>query len=170
MTINQQTNTGKNILVQVVVIQVIALPQKNQMTSDIHDLPYLKYLKLARPITSDEQFQISLLTSADHFMGCFGKQYNSGSWTYRRQVKDWLMLSGPFNPCSSTLQLNTTVLKAIVTREREEKSLDRFWNLESIGILPNETEKEKKRVCQRSPRLFNSTRKCTLQCKVALET
>ena len=54
------------------------------------------------------------------------------------------LLSGPTATYSSTLELNATVLKAVVTAEPQEEILERFWNLESIGILPNEIEEEEK--------------------------
>ena len=46
----------------------------------------------------------------------------------------------------SNHQLNATVLKAVVATEfeREDETLERFWNLESIGILPNEIEEEER--------------------------
>ncbi|CAB3988664.1 Hypothetical predicted protein [Paramuricea clavata] len=33
---------------------------------------------------------------------------------------------------------SATILKVIVSKEHESKALERFWNLESIGILPDE--------------------------------
>ena len=42
------------------------------------------------------------------------------------------------------MELNATVLQAVVATERDEETLERFWNLESIGISPNEIEEENK--------------------------
>ena len=49
------------------------------------------------------------------------------------------LLSGPTTGSAvATTSLNATFLKIIVSNEHESKALERFWNLESIGILPNE--------------------------------
>jgi hypothetical protein len=41
----------------------------------------------------------------------------------------------------STPPINASILKVMVSTENDNKALERFWNLESIGILPeNETE------------------------------
>ena len=50
-TVNLRTDNGQTIPIRVVVIPVIAVPQKNHVTTAIHDLPYLKGLKLAHPVT-----------------------------------------------------------------------------------------------------------------------
>jgi hypothetical protein len=41
-TVHLQTDTGGIIPIQEVIIAVIAIPQKNHMTTDIYNLPYLK--------------------------------------------------------------------------------------------------------------------------------
>ena len=66
-TVNLQTDNGQTIPIRVVVIPVIAAPQKNHVTTAIRDLPYLKSLKLAHPVTNHEQFTITLLIGADHY-------------------------------------------------------------------------------------------------------
>jgi hypothetical protein len=45
----------------------IATPFQNKVRAPIKDLPYLRKLKLAHPVTSDENFEISLLIGADHY-------------------------------------------------------------------------------------------------------
>ena len=144
VTVNLRTDNGQTIPIQVVVIPVITVPQRNHVTTAIHDLPYLKGLKLAHPVTSDEQFIITLLIGADHYWDVVEDNIIRGSGPTAAKSKIGYLLSGPTLAYSSTLELNATVLKAVVATEREEETLERFWNLESIGILPNEIEEEER--------------------------
>ena len=143
-TVNLRTDNGQTIPIRVVVIPVIALPQRNHVTTATHDLPYLKVLKLAHPVTSDEQFTITLLIGADHYWDVVEDNIIRGSGPTAAKSKIGYLLSGPTVTSSSTLELNATVLKAVVATEREEETLERFWNLESIGILPNKIEEEER--------------------------
>ena len=86
--------------------------------------------------------------------------YNSRCWTNCCQI-------GPIVACfstSSTLQLNATVLKAIVTKEREEETFERFWNVESTGSLTERNRRREKRVHQKLSKFFDLPRKWTIQC------
>jgi hypothetical protein len=48
-------------------VSKIATPIQNKVRAPIKDLPYLRKLKLAHPVTSDENFEISLLIGVDHY-------------------------------------------------------------------------------------------------------
>ena len=77
-------------------------------------------------------------------MGRGRRQDCSGIWPTAAKSKIGYLLSGPTAIPYPPSELTATVLKAIVATEREEDTLERFWNLESIGILPDETEKEER--------------------------
>ena len=123
---------------------MIALPQKNHVTAAIHDLPYLKGLKLAYPVTSNDQFTITLLIGADHYWDVVEDKIIRGAGPTAAKSKVGYLLSGPIVTHSSTLELNATVLKVIVATEREDETLEWFWNLTFIGILPNEIQAEER--------------------------
>ena len=54
------------------------------------------------------------------------------------------LLSGPIaTPPSTSSTINASILTVISSTKPDNKALERFWNLESIGILPNETEANK---------------------------
>ena len=142
-TVNLRTDNGQTIPIRVVIIPVIAVPQKNHVTTAIHDLPYLKGLNLVHPVTDDEQFTITLLIGADHYRDITEDKIIRGSGPTAAKSKIGYLLSRPIFTNSSTLELNATVLKAVVATERDEETLERFWNLESIGILPNEIEQKR---------------------------
>ena len=143
-TVHLRTDIGGIIPIQVVIIPVIAMPQRNHMTTDIHNLPYLKN-PLAHPITSDDQLKISLLIGADHYWDIVEDKIVRGSGPTAAKSKIGYLLSGPTTvPYPPPSELTATVLKTIVTTEREDVTLEKFWNLESIGILPDENEKEER--------------------------
>ena len=66
-SINLQTKSGKSILLSVMVVPDIAVPLRNITNKEVTQLPHLKGLPLAHPVTTDESFRISLLIGVDHY-------------------------------------------------------------------------------------------------------
>ena len=143
-TVYIRSDSNERIPIQVVIIPTIAAPQNSFLTADIRNLPHLRDLKLAHPVTSDDQFQISLLIGADHYWDIVENDIIRGPGPTAAKSKIGYLLSGPITtPPSTSSTINASILKVIVSTEPENKALERFWNLESIGILPNETEANK---------------------------
>ena len=143
-TVYIRSDSNEKIPIQVVIIPTIAAPQNGFLTADIRSLPHLRDLKLAHPLTSDDQFHISLLIGADHYWDIVENDIIRGPDRTAAKSKIGYLLSGPItNPPSTSSTINANILKVIVSTESENKALERFWNLESIGILPNETEANK---------------------------
>ena len=141
-TVYIRSDSNERIPIQVVIIPTIASPQNSFLTT--RNLPHLRDLKLAHPVTSDDQFQISLLIGADHYWDIVEKDIIRGPGSTAVKSKIGYLLSGPIaTPPSTSSTINASILKVIVSTEPENKALERFWNLESIGILPNETEANK---------------------------
>jgi hypothetical protein len=137
--INLNTEDGEKIPIQVLIIPTIAVPQKSFPTAEIRNLPYLNGLKLAHPMTTDDHFHISLLIGADHYWDVVEDEIVRGPGPTAAKSRIGYLLSGPTTgPAVATTSLNATILKVIVSNEHESKALERFWNLESIGILPDE--------------------------------
>ena len=138
------SDSNERIPTQVVIIPTIAAAQNSFLTADIRNLPHLRDLKLAHPVTTDDQFHISLLIGADHYWDIVENDIIRGPGPTAAKSKIGYLLSGPIaNPPSTSSIINANILKVIVSTEPENKALERFWNLESIGILPNETETNK---------------------------
>ncbi len=138
-TIHLSTENGETIPIQVLIIPTIAVPQKSFLTAEIRNLPHLNGLKLAHPMTTDDHFHISLLIGADHYWDVVEDEIVRGPGPTAAKSRIGYLLSGPTTgPTPVITSLNATVLKVIVSNEHESKALERFWNLESIGILPNE--------------------------------
>jgi len=91
-----ETQLGELIPISVLVVPVIATPLHNTVRSCITCLPYLQGLKLAHPVTDEENFQISLLIGADFYWSFVGDdiicgdgpQHNTQSWvTYSLDLR-----------------------------------------------------------------------------------
>lgn len=88
----------------------------------IRDLPRLKGLKLADPITSDDQFKITLLI--DHYWDIVEDKIIRGAGPTAAKLKIGYLLSGPTATRRPTLELNATILNAMITTEREDSQTD----------------------------------------------
>ena len=66
-TVKVVTAYDEKVPVRVLVVEQIATPIQNQFHQQIHDIPHLRGLTFAHPVTSDENFVISLLIGADPY-------------------------------------------------------------------------------------------------------
>jgi len=66
-TVNALTTSGGKIPLHVLVVEKIATPLETHNHQDVEDFPHFRGLKLAKPITPDESFDVSLLVNADHY-------------------------------------------------------------------------------------------------------
>ena len=62
-----ETRTGTKLPLSVLIIPTIAAPLQNAIRSQITQLPYLQGLTLAHPVTTEDQFELSLLIGADYY-------------------------------------------------------------------------------------------------------
>ena len=98
-------------------------------------------------MTSDVQFQISLLIGADHYWDIVKYDIIRSLGSTAAKSKIDYLLSGPvlnLFPTSSTF--NASILKVIVLNESENilnTALERFGNLESTRIRPTQAEANK---------------------------
>ena len=119
-------DTNERIPIQVVIIPKIATSQNSFLTADICNLPHLRDLKLAHPVTSDDQFQISLLIGADHYWDIVENDIR-GPGPNAAKSKMGYLLSGPVaNLPSNSSTINASILKVIVSTEPENKAVERF--------------------------------------------
>ena len=79
----------------VLVVPTIATPISNPLNTVVLQLPYLKGLPLAHPITASENFEISLLIGADHYWDLVGDHIVRGAGPTAMSSKLGYLLSGP---------------------------------------------------------------------------
>ena len=64
-SISVHTQDQSAIPMSVLVVPKLAAPLQNSVRMEIRDVPYLKDLKLAHPITEDDNFEINILVGTD---------------------------------------------------------------------------------------------------------
>ena len=67
VTLTLMTDTNEQLTLEALVVPEIATPFQNHLPSIVPNLQYLKGLKLAHPVTANEQFDISLLIRVDYY-------------------------------------------------------------------------------------------------------
>ena len=142
--INIVTAAGEQIPLRVLVIEQIATPLQNQFRQQIQTIPHLRGLKLAHPVTSDENFAISLLIGADHYWDLVNDTVIRGPGPTAVASQLGYLVSGPLQTNSVNHVYTDTAVNLVQTLSstREvERDLEHFWSLESLGISPP-TEKD----------------------------
>ncbi|XP_065920284.1 uncharacterized protein [Dysidea avara] len=80
--------TEGDIKISALVVPKIAAPIENFVRSDLHNLPHLRGLTLAQPVSSAEKFEISLLFGVDYYWEIVGNHITStGKRSYCYAVK-----------------------------------------------------------------------------------
>ena len=131
--INLLTLFGQTIPLTVLLVPRIATPIWNRVNSNVACLPHLQNLTLAHPLTTDKEFDISLLVGADHYWESVGDKIIRGDGPTEVESKLGYLLSGPAPPTTGQFLTSTTNIMMLTTTP-SEFNLERFWDLESIGV------------------------------------
>lgn len=115
-TIYLQTDSGDPIPIEVIIVPAIAAPLQNHIPVDFQELPYLNGLKLAHPISNESVFEIDLLIGVD------------------LKSKIGYLLSRPVPNTHPSTMVRTAILHVMTAHKQDELQLERFWNLELVGI------------------------------------
>ena len=133
------------------VVPSICAPINGQVVDYAsNNYKHLKGLRLADSTTGLEGVEIDLLVGCDfywNFMTSIVRRGKPGSPVATYTKLGWV-LSGPTEVpgnCSASINLNSTHVLRVNTEVLENTSdlksqLNRFWDLEGIGILPNEPD------------------------------
>ena len=131
--IHIKTAAEELVPLSVLVVLTIAAPVTNPLTTDVFSLPYLKGLPLAHPVTTAENFEISLLVGADFYWDLVGDHIIRRDGPTTRSSKLGYLLSGPvLLPWPQSAAVN--ILHVAAEHEQEE----RFWQVENTAITPAE--------------------------------
>lgn len=140
-TINIQTET-EAIPLNVLIVPKIAAPiYTYKLTS--RNSAHLLGLKLAHPFMEEGRFEISVLVGADYYWNIFQDNVVRGNGPTAVQSKLGYLLSGPARGYASIpskpTPTSTSMMNVLTSHDREEIKLERFWEIESLGIDKNET-------------------------------
>jgi len=95
VVLHVKTREGDLIPLSALVIPTIAAPLTNTMNTNISKLSHLKGLPLAYPVSSEENFEISLLTDVDFYWDFIGDHIIRGDSPTAVSSRLGYLLSGP---------------------------------------------------------------------------
>ena len=111
--INLKTSTGHLMPILVLVVPNITAPLNNIIRTTLSNVPYLKGLSLAHPVSSAENFEISLLIGADFYWNFIGDHVVRGDGPTAVSYRLGYVLSRPLpvphSPNSVSSFLNVAV-------------------------------------------------------------
>jgi hypothetical protein len=139
-TIHLKTLDGELIALSVLIVPTIAAPLNNRTQRQASQLRYLRGLTLAHHVTSDDLFEIEVLVGADHFWNIIQDTVIRGDGPTAVASKLGFLLSGPLP--ATPMQKNNTYIMNVITAPPPICDLEKFWNLESLGVreqIPKQT-------------------------------
>ena len=98
-------------------------------------MPHIQHLKLSQPVTSEQNFDISLLIGADYYWNFVPDGIVRGDGPTAQQSRLGYLLSGPL-PDSLSGSTSTALLRitsAIPSEEPLLPNLEKFWSVKGIG-------------------------------------
>ena len=134
VTIHIETESSGNIPIQALIVPEIATPLQNSVRTATQNYLYLQGLKLAHPVTDNENFEISLLIGADHYWDIVEDHIIRGNGPTAMQSKLGYLLSGPVASTGNTRSYPTNMLNVMLSHREEDDRIEQFWNLETLGI------------------------------------
>jgi len=140
VSVRIRTATGELVSLSALVVPTIATPISFSLDTDALQLPYLKGLPLAHPITESENFEVSLLIGADHYWDLVGDHIIRGAGPTAMSSKLGYLLSGPaLLPRPVSASVNT--LHVFADHHQEESDLTKFWQIEDTAVTSPESGK-----------------------------
>ena len=133
-TVFIQTLNNGHIPISVLIVPKLAAPIRNSIRAHLDNLPYLQELPLAHPVTSDENFHISILIGADYYWQFIQDRIVRGDGPTAVESRLGYLLSGPLPFPQSVYTTCSRVLTfSCIT---EDTDCDYFWRVESMGTTP----------------------------------
>ena len=133
-TLFVHTLSGSCIPISVLIVHKLAALIRNSVRTCLKDISYLKSLLLAHPVTSNKNFEISVLIGADFYWQFVQDRIVRGQGLTTVQSHLGYLLSGPL-PLSHPLE-TTNLHIAIISCTNAAEGTDAFWESESIGTRP----------------------------------
>ncbi|XP_071133119.1 uncharacterized protein [Mytilus edulis] len=94
---------------------------------------HLRGLKLAHPVSDDDMFEIEILIGADYYWSIVGDDIIRGEGPTTVESRLGYLLSGPTMTSTCTTS-RSSILNVIVSHKTEELNLEKFWEIESLGV------------------------------------
>ena len=134
-SIKLKTRSGRYVPLSVLIVPSIAVPLTHTVNTEVVQLPYLRELPLAHPVTSNENFKISLLIGVDHYWDIVEDDIIRGNGPTAMNSKLGYLLSGPLPVAKSQSEITSTFHIGIT--DDVTCDLEKFWTLETTGTEPH---------------------------------
>ena len=133
-TVEIETLAGELIPMSVLIVPSIAAPIQNSISASVYDMPHIQHLKLAQPVTSEQNFTISILIGADYYWNFVQDGIVRGDGPTAQQSKLGYLLSGPLpNILSSTSSALLQITSTMPSEDPLLPNLEKFWSVEGVG-------------------------------------
>ena len=139
-TVYLETTQEETIPIHVIIVPTIAATLTTYTGANVRDLPHLRGLTLAHVNVDDSPFTVDILIGADHYWDVVGNEVIKGPGPTAAKSKIGYLLSGPLSKSNHSESLNSSILSVVTEHQQEEFDLERFWRIESVGVLPNSSE------------------------------
>ena len=111
--VNLKTKSGRMVPLSVLIVPDITVSLRIITNECVSQLPYLKGLPLAQPVTTHENFKISLLIDADHYWDIVEDDIIRGDGPTAIGSKLGYLLSGPLPFTQFTIILHVGAVNTI---------------------------------------------------------
>ncbi|VDI25014.1 Hypothetical predicted protein [Mytilus galloprovincialis] len=135
------TTDGK-LPIRVLIVPEIAAPMRTYVRQAAK-LTYLSGIKLAHPVTADENFEISILIGADYFWSIVQNDIIRGEGPTAVQSKIGYLLSGTLHSHNSDTDgyKRASMMNVMIATKTDEYDLEKFWKIESLATEKIDTTK-----------------------------
>ena len=112
----------------------LTAPIRNSVRTHLDQLPYLQGLRLAHPVTSDENFHIFILIGADFYWQFIQDRIIRGEGPTAVESRSGCLLSGPLPfPSLVYITCSQVLTFSCIT---EDVDCDNFWRVASMATTP----------------------------------
>lgn len=112
----------------------------NTIRTTLSNIPYLKVFPLAHPVSSVENFEISLLVGMDFYWNFIGDHVVRGDGPTGVSSRLGYVLSGPL-PVPQSHNSVSSLINVTVSHDTDAQDLQRFWEVEDAGITASPPDK-----------------------------
>nr|XP_006824436.1 PREDICTED: uncharacterized protein LOC102809361 [Saccoglossus kowalevskii] len=135
-TLNLHKRDGTTTPIDLLYVNEISDDLTNNVTADILQLPYLRELELAHPISSEPTITIDILIVVDKYWDFVGDHIICGPGPTAVSSPFGYLLSGPTPTGEArSSQVQTFHITALPsTQDQLEANVTSYWDLEAIGI------------------------------------
>ena len=135
-----ETESGESIPITILIVPFIAAPLQSSVRASVSTFQHLQGLKLAHPITNEDNFQVSMLIGTDFYWRFIEDNIVRGDGPTAQQSKLGYLLSGPIHQATPQRTTANAFHIAVMNLSIEDPNPQQFWSLEETGTVQHTTQ------------------------------